>query len=411
MSLLKRNNKKTKKKETPATLSPPIKSSRAAEELRYSQKRTILSSLRCTPPPGWIALRNGTIFALCRTRPHQNYWSPIDIGDIGLQSEVFGAYVLQESEGLPMYRAPDIPPIMTSHVASVLYESEYIELRRNIGLEPCVLYGDKTPAKNLMKHAEKELLEQTDIGVWSRYEQDDEITEDDIMRMLSLGMELDNSQGGFVGMDAESANIVGDGKIAAEIRQHANVGVLCYSMTKTDGDNLCEIGLQSGLGILPHLDSINNSYISVPQPDGTLESIIEPYSIILYSRPQLVAQGLRSPSLSQRSTEIIYLLKALNEQDMPSDAESISQYLSTRASPFDAISTENLILQTQATLGENNMGEQRLYQDENGNWKHTLPAVRGEEEDVLGDEQWVWRHMVTGAFQEIAENIPELSTG
>ena len=410
MKLLKRNTEKNKTQPKSVAASVAQKSTLTAGELRHSKKMSVLSSLRCSPMPGWVAFRNDSVYALCRNRPYQNYWSPADMEELGLKSDVFEAYKLEESEGLPMGRPADIPPIMTSHVASVLHETEYVELRRNIGLEPCLLYGDKKAGKSLIKNTEKELLQQQNIGVWARHEASDSISENDIIKILELGMSSDMKEGGFVGINAESATMLETEGFSAKLKQHINVGAMCYSIAKIMSDEICEIGLQAGAAQLPHIEPTHNSYISIPQPDGTIESIIEPYSIILYSRPQLVAQGLRSPSLSQRSTEIIYLIKALNEQNMPSDSETISHYLSTRNSPFDEIATEGLLRQTQETLGENNMGKQRLYQDETGNWKHNLPAVKGEEENILGDEQWVWQNMVMSAFHEMAENIPELST-
>lgn len=365
----------------------------------------IASLVPCSPPPLYFLTGARNVWAISDAPPRQNFWTPADPADIGLATPAdgYGVYAYQTSEQ-PLPRSP---VNVAARVGELLTGTRQMDVHVCVSRASGVLTGRRQDAVRAVREM-KRRYHGTGVAVLERCHYSDPLTSWDLQAIARTAIGNPPVSGAVVVCDMEYDTGWWDEQLIKQVAGTPWVSALFYTQNpapKAPGWAVTWDTAQDG--ICPGVDLAPGSrLVEFPDPREPPAAGREPWRLALRGRPGIVGVGVVNPSLPERIVEVLRLITVLRAADIPTDAATLSDYLEKRSNPDALVRTERTLLSAAALLGANLDSAPRIYQDQRGQWVHTLPVdldTPGGETEL---EAYRWYAMLSGCVQNMLERRP-----
>lgn len=390
------------RKISPDTEEQPIPESEYLMSLQKTAKeRQWMESLRFDPKPDWMVKAGNQTFALAAAPPRQKFWEEHPMEDLNIKSDLYKAYRLSDHDASV---SPNIPMVcmQIATLTSQISESPsqfFAVLNKKV----CVLIDGTHQANRILDDFWQVISKYGSVGAMRRTAAYDKLTSDDLKTVIAAA---ENRKKGFAcildGLGTGEAWT--DREFIKRITSNENIGAAVTSerrLVPSDYYNdvvfhyqECEIeDVQPAYG--KHFIAFN------PNRKDDMTDI---YRLQLSGRPRVSAIGASAPPhMPEKFLEVVYLIMMLQSHGESTTAKNIAAYLNPKAAnkKEKEIFTTGLLRSASEQLGKDISGRPRLYTDDKGNWRHSMPAD-AEGDDLFDPEgKWGWYMIFEDTFEKM----------
>lgn len=354
----------------------------------------------CYPPPVFTFREGRSLWVISDALPRQNFWTKAPPEDIGLiiDHPEYNLYRYQHQEFKPS-------PQRVANIVAKIGRLQHGEYQYEVGMCITRKLGVITGRKEDAHRVINEMIsryQKTSTGIIARKRYEDRIQSQDLQDIVKPALSIKPDHGTLVICDAEYETGRWDEILLEGIERCDWVSALFYSAEfakkgwcevwdSTKQNEICD-GIKIAEG------SFLEEYVPKPQQRTTQDEFMLPLS----GRGTLVSAGMVAPTLPPKAIEVLRLISVLRYARIRTDAATLADYIERKSQSTNPEQNIIAVLRTAAMiLGTTADNSPRIYEDEEGNWVHTMPVAKIDfgDTDVLENYRW---------YTQLSSYIPKM---